>query len=369
MLEQFWPARAYDAFVMSTKPTPPDKAPKTSPTTLAQSLDFAAWLYGALLLALMGVRHGLGDRFSWSFAINSLFFHAFWPASPVLVLAIVRRSRASLTVSGLSTLLFVAHWGELFVPNVHSVSATGQTIRVMTYNALGYNTDTAGTIRAVRDVDADLVALQELAPEHAAALEQAFSAKYSHRLIDARPGVTGCGVLSRYPLRQIDPGPLAALPWIGTPMAVEIDFPGQSVRFVNFHTYAGPMYVRMREQQAQALADFALAHPGPLLFAGDLNATDQNHAYALIARTMHDAWRDAGWGMGHTFPGEPTPDVGGSRPIILGIPVPKWLVRIDYIFHSATFVTLDAHLGPGDAGSDHRAVVATLSVNASDAGK
>lgn len=124
----------------------------------------------------------------------------------------------------------------------------------------------------------------------------------------------------------------------------------------------------MREKQAQALADFALAHPGPLIFAGDLNATDQNEAHAILVCTMHDAWGDAGWGLGHTFPGEPTPDVGGSRPVVLGIPVPKWLVRIDYIFHSDAFVTLDARLGPGDAGSDHRPVVATLAMNASGPG-
>jgi endonuclease/exonuclease/phosphatase (EEP) superfamily protein YafD len=75
---------------------------------------------------------------------------------------------------------------------------------------------------------------------------------------------------------------------------------------------------------------------------------------------MHDAWRGAGFGLGHTFPGKPTPDVGGSRPVFLGIPVPMWLVRIDHIFHSDSFVTIDAQVGPNDAGSDHRAVVATL---------
>jgi len=152
-------------------------------------------------------------------------------------------------------------------------------------------------------------------------------------------------------------------------MAVEIDIADNHIKFINFHTYAGPTYTLMREKQAQALADFATAHPGPLIFAGDLNATDQNEAHAIIARRMHDTWREAGWGFGHTFPGKPTPDVGGSRPVIFGIPVPMWLVRIDHIFHSDSFVALDARLGPDDAGSDHRAVIVTLGWRPSERGR
>lgn len=323
------------------------------------------WLYGGVLVTVMLVRHGIGDRTWWSFAANSLLLYAFLPAPLVLFIAARCRDRASWTIVGLSALLFVWHWGTLFVSKNQTSAPNAHTIRVMTYNTLGFNPDTAGTIRAVQESDADIVAFQELAPEHATALENAFSAKYPHRLMDARPGVTGCGILSRYPLRKIGNGPLDGLPWIGTPMAAEIDVSGQRVQFVNFHTYAGPVYTQMREEQAQALADFAKTHPGPLIFAGDLNATDQNEAHAIISRTMRDAWREAGWGFGHTFPGKPTPNVGGSRPVILGIPVPMWLVRIDYIFHSDAFVTLDAHLGPDDGGSDHRPVVATLALKSS----
>ena len=84
---------------------------------------------------------------------------------------------------------------------------------------------------------------------------------------------------------------------------------------------------------------------------------------------MHDAWREAGWGFGHTFPGEPTPERGGSRPVLLGVPVPTWLVRIDYIFHSDALVTIAARVGPGDGDSDHRPVVATLSFRLAPSGE
>ncbi len=340
----------------SATPRPAEK----SRMKFKRYIQLVAASYGVVLLVLLIVRYGIGDRTSWTFALNSLFVHAFWPAPVFAILAAAFRDRSALTISGLSLGLFAWHWGGLFIPTKHASSAPGQTIRVMTYNALGYNTDTAGTIRVVQDLNADIVALQELAPEHATALEQTFGQKYPYRLMDARPGVTGCGILSRYPLREINVAPLNTLPWIGTPMAVEIEVPGQTLQFVNFHTYAGPAFTLMRENQARALEAFAATHPGPLIFAGDLNATDQNAAHAIIASRMHDAWRDVGFGFGHTFPGKPTPDDGGSRPVILGIPVPTWLVRIDYLFYSDTLIALDAQLGANDAGSDHRAVAATF---------
>ena len=342
---------------MSTSTTFSASTPRPKHVRLSIAL---VWLYGVVLVAVMLVRYGVADRTWWSFAANSLLLYAFLPAPLILLVATLCRDRVGLAIAGLSALLFVGHWGRLFVPTNRTIEPNEQTMRVMTYNALGFNPDTAGTIRVVRDVDADIVAFQELAPEHATALEETFYAKYPHRLMDARPGVTGCGILSRYPLRKIDAGPLDRLAWIGTPMVVEIDIRGTRIRFVNFHTYAGPVYTQMREKQAQALVEFAAEHPGPLIFAGDLNATDQNKAHAIISPTMHDAWREAGWGFGHTFPGKPTPDVGGSRPVVFGLPVPMWLVRIDYIFHSDSFITLDARLGPDDGGSDHRPVVASL---------
>lgn len=341
---------------------PPSSEPTSKkPRFLAfQRSDLLFAAYAFLLLALLVIRHGVSDRTSWSFALNSLFHHAFWITLVLVPLAFLRRTKMSAAVMGSSILIFLWHWGGLFVPKNQAVATGEQKIRVMTYNTLGYNPDTQGTLRVVREMNPDIIALQELAPEQAKALENALGSTYPHRVMDARPGVTGSGILSRFPLRVIDAQSLRALPWIGSPMAVEIEVSGKSVQFVNFHTYAGPMYTRMREDQCRLLAEFAATHPGPLIFAGDLNATDQNAAYALLTRSMHDAWREAGFGMGHTFPGKPTPDVGGSRPVVFGIPVPQWLVRIDYIFHSDSLKTIDAHLGPGDAGSDHRPVVATL---------
>ena len=145
-------------------------------------------------------------------------------------------------------------------------------------------------------------------------------------------------------------------------MTIELIVNGTRIGVVGFHADPGPHWFRRREQQARALAAYARGRKTPLILVGDLNATDQNSAYALIADQMGDAWREAGWGFGHTFPGRPTGRMGGSRPVFLGIPAPMWLVRIDYIFHSPDIQAVDAKLAPDSGQSDHRGVIATLAL-------
>jgi endonuclease/exonuclease/phosphatase (EEP) superfamily protein YafD len=96
----------------------------------------------------------------------------------------------------------------------------------------------------------------------------------------------------------------------------------------------------------------------PVLVVGDFNTVDVSTAYNIVTHELHDAWREAGAGLGNTFPGAATP--GSSRPMVAGIPIPKWLVRIDYIFYSADWRTVAAELGPWDGVSDHRPVMARL---------
>lgn len=100
---------------------------------------------------------------------------------------------------------------------------------------------------------------------------------------------------------------------------------------------------------------------GTVLVIGDLNLTDQTRAYATVTETLQDAFREAGWGFGFTFPhvhriGNLLP----STPGISVIPFPGPLVRLDYILHSDDMVAESARVGCA-GGSDHCYVVARLS--------
>lgn len=316
--------------------------------------------YACLLVALIVVRAWIGDRGTVLFALNSLFLYAFAPLPLVAAAAVVLRRVSFFLVALVGGAVWVGFWGELFVPRAAEGSPAGRRLVVLSYNALGYSSDAADTIRVIAESQADVVALHELNPETAAVIERELQVAYPHRWLEPRPGVTGGGILSKLPFtresRRFSEG------WIGPPMSVVLDVRGTAVGFVRFHAVAGPGHVPEREEQARELANLAQARARPLIVAGDLNATDQNGAYAIVAQHLRDAWRDAGSGFGHTFPGVPTAEVGGSRPVILGLPVPLWLVRIDYVFHSDELRATGARTAWYGGASDHRGVVATLTL-------
>lgn len=138
------------------------------------------------------------------------------------------------------------------------------------------------------------------------------------------------------------------------------------VTLVNFHAIPpGPpnpeglgYSIRERERQVGELMAFVEGRRGPLIALGDLNVTDRNDAYKMIAGSLQDAWVEGGWGPGHTFPGAVSP--GSSRPVVAGIAMPKWLVRLDYVFCSDHWHVESASFGQWDGVSDHRPVVARM---------
>ncbi len=117
--------------------------------------------------------------------------------------------------------------------------------------------------------------------------------------------------------------------------------------------------IRQREEQSHRIVDFVGAHTTqPIIVTGDFNMTDQNVSYNFVAGVLRDSWREAGLGLGHTFPSNnlnarPTFNVAGLYPMM-------WLVRIDYIFHSAHWHAVSADLGNWDGQSDHRPVIVKL---------
>lgn len=320
-----------------------------------------SWAYGTVLAALLVIRFVLGDFSWWSFAMNAMLLYAFAPVPLVLGVAVLTQRREVWLIFGVSTTIWAWLWGGLFMPRFPQTPAAGPTLTVMTYNVLGFNFDSQAVLSTLRAANADVVGLQELNPEIASAIERELSEEYPYQWLAPEPGVTGGGLISRYPFERVSAAPLDTVHWVSPPMAVALDVQEHVVTLVRFHAFAQPGVWREREQQAALLAEYARAHAGPLAFVGDLNATDQNTAYHLVAHTLRDAWREAGWGFGHTFPGADTHvSPGSSRPNLGAFAVPAWLVRVDFIFHSDELITLDAQLGLFDGLSDHRPMIATL---------
>jgi len=340
---------------------------KNNPTK-ARPFTVITWFYFILLFGWLTLYLLTKDTFGYLGVINSLAVYLFFPLPLTAVVAAWTRRRDLIAGTLLGAAAFLWFWGPLFTPSLlpnPGGHETGPMIKVMTYNVLGKQEHPSQTIDVIQSAGADLVFIQELNPPLADAVHETLSSDYPYQILDPQESAFGMGTISRYPLRPT--GEQFPLKWIGVPQVIIMDFEGESLTLLNFHTYplalCSPACTsdnfRYRESQAQAIADFVARTQVPLIAAGDANATHLSDMVQIIRKSgLKDTWWETGFGMGHTFPGSDLPE--SDRPQIMGWAIPKWLARIDYIFVSPHWQVENAILASFDGVSDHRGVVVEL---------
>jgi len=330
-------------------------------------LALLALVYAAVLLGWVAVHALLGDSRWWSFLLDTFALYLFVPLALTVPLAIVVRSYLLRASALFGAVLFLITYGALFVPPAWRPAppANAPRLTTMTFNVHVSNTNPDGVATAIRRAGADLVGLQEVGPAVAQALRRDLSDLYPYQIMHATNSSSGVAVLSRYPLQPTG----ITLPgeWNDTPLIVRLRFAGATVTVLDAHPISTLLTrgeiraeTAQRAYTARVIADFTRAQQDPVLVLSDFNAGDQSTPYSIVTRVLGDAWRDKGVGFGHTFPGDKSFDE--SRPRVRDWFIPQWLVRIDYVFHSRQWQTVDAHIGPWDGVSDHRPVLATLAL-------
>ena len=327
-------------------------------------MRFASGAYLVLLLVWLMAYLLTGDRFTFIALVNYLAVYLFFPLPLVLIVALLCKERNLWIGFSLGLIAFLWLWGGLFVPSLKRPSPTEPSLTVMTYNVLAWHQYNEAVLQTIRAEDPDIVLLQELNRGLARTLETELGEEYPYQVLEPVDNPTGIGVISKYPIHPT--GEQLSLKWVGGPQVLKLLWNGETVKLVNFHMYPttslGPANVveasiRLREAEARLLAD--LAHlSGPAIMGGDANSAPLSKSYRILTSELQDAWHPAGFGLGHTFPGSTIP--GSDRPRLGSWYVPPWLVRIDYVFHSADWVTLSARLARFDGVSDHRGVVVVL---------
>jgi vancomycin resistance protein VanJ len=316
---------------------------------------------GIIVLAALW---SLAPNAHWSIAFSNVFAANFF--IPLLLLvpaALLRRSRWLSVATALPLVVFLALFGTRFVPRVGAAVAGGTPLRVATFNLLYVNANLDGQLEAIRAEHADVVALQELVPAAAEAMQRNLKAIYPYQSLFPSNGVGGLGLLSRYVLAPIEGVEGAQGQWaiarVGehkiTIANVHLHFSG--ISRIRSQRFGWLSYFRMydtggRLSQANALGQAARTVGGGLIVMGDFNTGDREPGHAVLAADLRDAFAETGTGFGFTFPNH-------KRMGPITIPIP--LVRIDYIWTRSSVVPVAAHVSCA-GGSDHCMVVADLRI-------
>lgn len=324
-------------------------------------LKGAAWLYLVLAALWFTLPRLTGDTTWWSFLLAT-FAHL--AAIPLLLIAPFAwwRGGRVLSVAATATLALASlplasdfAWRRAAAPE-----AAAPTLTVASWNVNVENRDVDAIVAVLEAIDADVVALLELSPPVADAIEARLGERYPHRVLFPSEQWGGMGIVGRYPLERsterIRPSNYR------NPLIVEAGLPGGPTTVVAAHFTSNsrvpaeipdqiPGAIAERELQARALAELVRQRDRPVILVGDLNTTARSDVYRTLTGPLVDAWRAAGRGFGFTFPG------GAARPVLFGIEAPPWLLRIDYVFATEAWTPLRASVGPWDGRSDHRPVV------------
>lgn len=343
-----------------------------------------AFLGGALLelgarLALLALHLALAVCFVWLavylvagdlggalLALNAVAAYLFIPAPVALLVGVLQRRRGMVIAAGAALLAWLLLWGGYYIPvSLRQPASAAQAAQpgeypasglvVMTYNVLGLNTDPAPVLANVHRADPDLLLLQELHPEMAAGLLAELGAEYPYQWLAPAADVTGMGILSRVPFEPQEV--VFAGRWIGAPQVIRLTWGLEPVTVANLHfiTPGGMLNIPamiqrhpQRQESLAALVDFVDRTEGALILAGDFNAAPLNDVYRQIAAAgLQNAWSQAGYGLGNTWP---------SRRAGFYLP----LTRIDHVFVSSEWQVSAAQVAADDGQSDHRGVVVRL---------
>jgi endonuclease/exonuclease/phosphatase (EEP) superfamily protein YafD len=277
-------------------------------------------------------------------------------AVALLPIAIVQRNRllgAGLAVLGL---VAVTRLGPDVVSLPRAVDGRAD-LTVATWNPLSGGTSPDAVIDRILATDAEVVAIQELTPDVAAALDAdpEIAERFPSRWLVADRAVLGMGILSAYPMTmdealrdvpalaaRLDRGAEGDLVVINAhPLPGSIGFAGGiPIAFDGTRRDQGIATVRER-------VDRYLADGERVLLIGDFNVTPTEATYGVLSKGLRDAHAESGLGLGWTWRPRSLAGTG------LG------LIRIDYVLSSPELEPVGTEL-QCDVPGDHCLLIGRL---------
>lgn len=226
-------------------------------------------------------------------------------------------------------------------------AANAAVLSVVSANLHYSNTNPGLILKWATEKKADVVALHEVSPTLAGALQKYPSSQYPYRLVEPSEGNFGIALLSRWPLTASKTTPLKSG---GAAQLVKVTVAGLGdVAVMSVHPMP-PVTAFSAVQRNRDLLSLAADTKTRAVMLGDFNATPWHPV-------LHELGRK-GWGR--ATPAQATWPTATLAPTseILGRSVGVGL-SLDHVLATSDWTVVNASVGP-DVGSDHLPVHATL---------
>ncbi len=246
------------------------------------------------------------ERFPDAFGL-ALLFEAALPwlgvlAALLLIAALVRRAWLGILVS----LAAVVAWSIVFVPRILPLEpiamvGSAETVSVLSQNVrigAGDTDEARAAAEQLRGEDADLLALQEIAPDQRDTVAAALGESYPYEA-----HASTVGLWSRYPILEAEPLDLG-LGW-DRALRASVQTPGGDTTVYVVHAASARIDGHaQRDEMLTQLAEVIRADGSPrIVTLGDFNASTDDRFFAPLAELLVEPRQSAG-GFGFSWPAQ-----------------------------------------------------------------
>ena len=305
------------------------------------------WAVAVVMVAMVVTQLAGSTPNKFVAALQALTPYLLGASLPLGAVALVVHRWSLAAVCGAVAVVFVVlSWPLLHPPGQPEAAAATTPVRVFHANLLFRNERSDEVAAALEHLDADVLALAEYTPEHAAAMHDSavLVERYPHRVEYPEPDAAdGAAVWSRYPLTEL-PAPRSesktVLATVGAP---------EPFTLLVVHTNSPFISMDNWRRELGHLTDPTVVDPRsdvPLLVVGDLNTTYWHPRYREL---LDSGWRSAHQAHGRGFSTSWPNDIQ---------PFPNY-VRIDHALVNDHLVATDIddiHV----PGSDHVGFLVTV---------
>jgi vancomycin resistance protein VanJ len=326
---------------------------------LRLAIHAAGLFYVTCMAFLLIVNHFLRQTSPFVALASTFSLYLFVAALPLALCLLLLRTRLALLILILLAVLFLSMYPIL--PRLSAILSDKNetpTITAMTFN-LGLGLTAPELLaQSIAVSQADIVAVQELTTYSAAVLAADLAMAYPYQIVALDVGTTG--FFSKLPIVSSQwhrppggrPFPHVILNQEGAELHVfPIHFFPPGIVWTEMLSLPRGMIEVNLEREIAYLLQQVAAVSGPVIVLGDFNMSEQSRAYAAMKASLQDGFRQAGFGLGRTFP---------NNFRLAGINVPFPLLRIDYVFHSPHLAATSAIVNCIEGQSDHCAVMVVL---------